>query len=48
MAYNLYCLFLFGLLAFVATRAKGGLFSHEIDCTHSWENDHCYVCGEDR
>jgi hypothetical protein len=19
-----------------------------MDCTHAWENDHCYVCGEDR
>jgi hypothetical protein len=24
------------------------LLKNEIDCTHAWRNDHCYVCGKDR
>ena len=33
----------------VAKADWSGLLSRApMDCTHDWENDHCYVCGDNR
>lgn len=33
----------------IAKSDWSGLLSRApMDCTHAWQNNHCYVCGENR
>ncbi len=41
-------LYWFALGWLVAKSDWKGLMSPDMDCTHAWQNNHCYVCGEDR
>jgi hypothetical protein len=42
--------FLFGLALgfYIAKHDWSDLWQDEIDCTHAWRGDHCFVCGMDR
>lgn len=35
-------------LAFVKSDWTGIFSDEPMDCTHAWEENHCYVCGIDR
>jgi len=46
MGWYIYC---FALGWLIAKSDWSGMFSDApMDCTHAWENNHCYVCGDDR
>lgn len=38
----------FAVLGWLIAKSYWGGLGAPMDCTHHWENDHCYVCGEDR
>jgi hypothetical protein len=46
MGWYIYCFF----MGWVIAKADwSGMFSGApVDCTHAWQNNHCYVCGDDR